>query len=120
MAGLVDEVQNGQGISLLRGRTNPAADSGNPTTLTNSATIPSTETIQRVTNGGAVTGIILAKGDHDGRILIIINHAANSVTFAADATSNVLDGTNIVIAAKRACVLVWDRQQGLWVACKSA
>lgn len=120
MAGLVDEVQNNQGITELRGRTTPPADAGNPTTLTNSSTITGETLIHRVTNGGAVTGIILSKGRHDGQLCIVLNHAAASATFAADATSNVLDGTNIAIAAKRACLLVWDRQQGVWVALKSA
>lgn len=66
-------------------------------------------------SGGAVTGIILPVGTVDGQELILFNtESANTITFAAAATSNVADGTAAVIGALRALVLVWDATSNRW------
>lgn len=120
MANPLDDLVAGRGIKGLY--LHEDNSSATATSLSNSDTVSHRDrnAMLRLNNGGAVTGIILEKGARHGQMLTLVNTTANSVTFAADATSNVFDGTNIAIAAKRACILVWDAVASLWVAVKSA
>ncbi len=74
-------------------------------------------TVARVSPAAAVTGVILEPGDDPGKRRSVINEAAaaNSVTFAAAATSNVAAGTAAVIAGQARLDLVWDPFLALWV-----
>lgn len=105
----------GVGMSLVQRGVN---GKGTPTVATG-GTLPSTRPFFRLTTAGAITGVILQKGSVDGQTIVIANTSANSVTFAVVATSNVLDGANVAIAATRACYLVWDASGGSWVAIES-
>jgi hypothetical protein len=64
----------------------------------------------RVSPAAAVTGVILAPGVTPGQTVWVINEAvaANTITFAAAATSNVADGASDVIAGLQARLYVWD------------
>lgn len=74
-------------------------------------------TVARVSPTAAVTGVILAPGEYPGKRLTVINEAvaANSVTFAAAATSNVAAGTAAVIAGQAKLDFCWDPYLWLWV-----
>jgi len=96
-----------QGRILLT--TNPVV------TLTNGNTITTANLgISRVTNGGAVTGIIMQAGTVDGQVIIVENDAAATVTMAAAGTSNVANGVTCVIAALACCLFVWNSTTALW------
>jgi len=79
----------------------PVAAAQNITANGQTITLP-TSSSKLLTNNGAYTGIILAVGTVDGQQLTLINNTANSVTFAAQGTSNVADGASAVIAATAA------------------
>lgn len=66
--------------------------------------------IVRVNPAAAVTGAILAAGTHPGQVVRVLNESANTITFAAVATSNVADGTTDVIAANQGATYVWDAE----------
>lgn len=88
------------------------------TTLTNGATIPTTLGVNRVTAGAAVTGLILAPGTRPGQQTTVIHEgaSANTLTFAAAATSNVADGTSDAITGPSARTFVWDSVTSFWYA----
>lgn len=66
-------------------------------------------------SAGSATGVILAAGTVDGQVCIVENdHATNTVTFAAAATSNVADGASDAIAALRAATFVWNATTSRW------
>lgn len=61
------------------------------------------------------TGVILAAGIADGQTICVINTtAANTITFAVPATSNVADGVSAVIPALRAMIFTWDATSARW------
>jgi hypothetical protein len=66
--------------------------------------------VARVSPAGAVTGVILQPGTNPGQTVWVVNEAAaaNTVTMAAAATSNVADGTADVIPGGQAKLYVWD------------
>lgn len=66
--------------------------------------------------GSSRTGLILEAGRENGQIIRVVNIAddAETMTFAADATSNVASGTDAVIGQNQAMVLVWDAATELW------
>lgn len=66
--------------------------------------------------GGSRTGLILEAGRENGQIIRVVNIAdeAESMTFAAAATSNVAAGTGAVIGQNQALVLMWDAATELW------
>lgn len=68
----------------------------------------------RYTPAGARTGLILEAGSYAGQTIAVINKSANTMTFAAAATSNVFTGTACVIAAGKAKIFVWDDADGRW------
>ena len=89
--------------TLSLGQTSTAPDPGNGGTI-------STNTIVALINPAAAeTGLILQAGTDKGNIVAVINlSAANSVTFAAVATSNVADGASDTIAPNTTALFVWE------------
>lgn len=80
----------------------------------NTVTITAGTIVQKTTNAGAVTGIIMPAGTVDGQVVAVENNSANSVTFAAAGTSRVADGASAVIAANRTTIFIWDNNAALW------
>lgn len=82
----------------------------------NTITLPANTSVVRVNPGAAVTGIILPTGTINGQIIVVINiaAAADTVTFAAAATSHVADGVAAVITGPAMKVFVWDTTEGFW------
>ena len=72
--------------------------------------------IARVAPTGAVTGCILQAGTVNGQVVAVVNESASadSVTFAAAATSNVATGTGTSIAGATGQMFVWDSATQLW------
>ncbi len=70
----------------------------------------------RVTAAGAVTGCILAPGTRPGQLLTVIHEgaAANTITMATAATSNVAAGTTCVLSGLAAHLFVWDSVTTRW------
>jgi hypothetical protein len=70
----------------------------------------------RVSPGGAVTGIILQAGTRSGQELTVINEStgANTITFAAAATSNVADGVTTTISGLRCGKFTWSSATARW------
>lgn len=72
--------------------------------------------LSRVNPAAAVTGNILQPGVYPGQIVTVVNEAAaaNTVTFAAAATSFVADGVSDAIAGLTARTFIWDSATALW------
>ena len=96
---------------------NPALSATAAAVATSGTIATSGVTVARVSPAAAVTGVILAPGEYPGKRLSVINEAvaANSVTFAAAATSNVAAGTSAVIAGQARLDFLWDPFLNLWV-----
>lgn len=94
---------------------NPAEGSA-ATTVASSGTISTTNLWQRITNAGAITGVILAAGVAHGQIVIISvdKDASGTVTMAAAGTSRVGTGTACVIAVGAARAFIWDNTDLIW------
>lgn len=94
---------------------NPAAGTA-ATTVATSGTIDSTIFWQRVTNAGAITGVIIEAGTAHGQAVFVTvdKDASGSVTFAAEGTSNVCSGTSAVIAAGEGALFLWDATDTCW------
>jgi hypothetical protein len=94
---------------------NPATGTA-PNGILTGGTIDSTIFRQRITTAGAVTGVILEDGTASGQIVLIQldKDAAGSVTFAAEATSNVCSGTSAVLAAGEGAMFVYDATDTCW------
>lgn len=88
-------------------------------TLSNGNTITRLGPVTRVTNAGAVTGILMTAGSADGQMISVINEGTGSVTFAAVGTSLVLGGTGSVIAVGAKKDFIWvaasNSGNGSWV-----
>lgn len=86
------------------------------TTVAGSGTIDSTIFWQRVTDAGAITGVILEAGTSHGQAVFVSvdKDASGSVTFAAEATSNVCSGTGAVLAAGEGALFLWDATDTCW------
>lgn len=71
---------------------------------------------------GSRTGVILEAGVEAGQKVWIVNtaDAAESITFAAAATSNVANGTSCVIEANACAPFVWDTTTELWYSAPAA
>jgi hypothetical protein len=83
----------------------------------NGETLPSSSNVVHYDpNGGSRTGVIVAVGLRDGQKLTITNiaDAAETVTMAAAATSNVAFGASCVIARYQAVELTWCAATSLW------
>ena len=73
--------------------------------------------VARVAPTAAVTANVIQAGNFDGQELTIINETTTgtfTVTAAASGTSNVADGTGLVISGLRCAKLVWDASTSLW------
>ena len=94
---------------------NPAEGTA-ATTVASSGTIDTTIYWQRITNAGAITGVILEAGTRHGqRVLISVDKdASGTVTMAAAGTSRVGTGTACVIAVGAAREFVWDNTDAIW------
>lgn len=103
------------GGSLVNPVSNPA-ESVAASTTASSGTIDSTIFWQRVTDAGAITGVILEAGTTHGQFVYVSvdKDAAGSVTFAAEATSNVCSGTGAVLAAGEGALFIWDATDTCW------
>jgi hypothetical protein len=79
-------------------------------TLTNNATVTVSSSAcgNQVTCGGNVTGIKMPVGIVAGQVCVLFNHATNTITFADHSTSNVVNGTGVVIGGFRAQILIWN------------
>lgn len=86
------------------------------TTVAGSATIDTSNYWTRITNAGAITGIILEAGVKNGQkfLLTVDKDAVGSVTFAAAGTSNVGGGTGVVITAGSSREFIWDATDACW------
>lgn len=79
-------------------------------------TIPSKSLLYRFTSAGAaITGVVVEPGLTHGQLLLLSKTDAGSVTFATDASSNVLDGLLAVLAEKRTSILVWSALDRRWL-----
>lgn len=76
-------------------------------TIATSGTIDTSYPATLVTHAAAVTGLILEAGVIRGQRLTVINDSTATATFATDATSRVLGGTGVSIAANTAKDFVW-------------
>jgi len=72
--------------------------------------------VARVAPNAALTGVILTAGNTEGQVIAVRNEAAgaNSITFAADATSNVQGGTGVVIAGGTQRGFIWSGANARW------
>lgn len=80
----------------------------------NTVTVGANITVNKVTTGGAVTGVIMPVGTTDGQTVTVLNTSANSVTMAAAGTSHVADGASCVIPANRQFTFTWESTGSLW------
>jgi len=94
---------------------NPAAGTA-ATTVATSGTIDTTQFWQRITNAGAITGVIMEAGAVHGQLALISvdKDASGTTTMAAEATSNVCAGVTVVIAAGENALFVWDATDTCW------
>ena len=90
-------------------------DNGSVATIGTGGTITTNSNcLSRVTTSAAVTGVILQAGNWQGQMCTVVNESGNSITFAANATSHVADGTSDVLGAFVARGFVWDSGAALW------
>lgn len=103
------------GGSLVYPISNPAAGTA-ATTVASSGTIDTTVGWQRITNAGAITGVILEAGTVHGQLLFLSvdKDAVGSVTMAAAGTSRVATGTGCVIAIGAGRIFIWDATDAIW------
>lgn len=68
--------------------------------------------------GGSRTGVILQAGRENGQQVKVVNvaDAAETITFAAEGTSNVANGDSVVISRYEAVQFVYHKATGLWYA----
>lgn len=119
-ANVAADLASKNAISLLVTTVLPATTQTTMPTLATSGTIDSSEPWTRVTNGGAVTSIVLAAGKRHGQRVIVSNYGTGSITFATALTSFVFDGTNVVIQIKRSSEFIWDVYNTQWMALSGA
>ena len=82
-------------------------------------TLPNATTeaiIKQINPTAARTGTILTAGTVNGQILVLLNiaAAANTNTFAVEATSNVANGVTCVMRGREAAVFFWSSGQARW------
>lgn len=105
----------GSGGSLFYPGSNPVEGVAS-TTVANSATIDTTKYWQRITDAGAITGVILEAGTSHGQHVFVSvdKDAIGSVTLAAQGTSNVAGGTGNIIGIGETREFVWDATDAIW------
>jgi len=67
--------------------------------------------VTRVTPGSAVTSCVLAQGSYIGQQIVVVNASttgANTINFAASASSFVADGGTTAISGLRCALYIWD------------
>ncbi len=81
-----------------------------------SGTIDSTIFYQRVISAGAVTGVILENGTSHGQMVFVVSDkdSGGSITFAAEATSNVCSGVSAALAAGEGALFIYDALDTCW------
>lgn len=109
----VSEMNQGKPISSLR--LGVPSDGVAQTIATSGTIVHNGFSRVRLTNAGAVTGIIIQDGAFDGQMLILQNETGNTITAATAATSKVLAGTSFVVAANSIAILVWEAALGRWI-----
>lgn len=67
-----------------------------------------------VSVSGATTSNVLQAGYHPGQSLTVMNQGGSSITFAAAATSRVVEGTNAVIQSFTAAEFRWCELDSRW------
>jgi Fe2+ transport system protein FeoA len=94
---------------LVNGALLPVASPTAPA-LATSGTVSTSFGVSRVTPGSAVTSCVLAAGTIIGQKVTVINEAtgANTINFAASASSFVADGATTAIAGLRCAEYTWD------------
>ncbi len=82
----------------------------------NTIAVAANQSSVRVTAAGAVNGIILPAGSLGGQMLSIIHEgaAANTITFAVAANSNVAGGAAVSLAGLAAHLFIWNAVTSLW------
>lgn len=90
---------------------------GSAQALSNGNGVTLTHPIVKVTNSGAVTGIIMTAGSTSGDTILFYNSGTGSVTFAASGTSHVSGGSGTVVNVGHALWLMWDNSAALWIPC---
>lgn len=79
-------------------------------TLTNGSTITIPGPYIKVTESGAVTGIIMTAGATPGQLVYLYNSGTGSLTFAASG-SNMRNGSNVTVNGGRILTMIWDGGQ---------
>lgn len=72
-------------------------------------------TVALINPASAETGLILQSGSTRGQLLYVMNLGNNTATFAAQATSNVYDGTADSIPPKTTRGFLWEVGTNVWV-----
>lgn len=112
---LFDRIVAGSPLAGLR--LLPAPSSGSPGNTATSGTISHNgKNYVRVNTAAAITGVILQQGLTDGQMLLVENVSANSITFAAAATSFVRAGALAIIGANQGMLFVWNVVDTRWTA----
>lgn len=75
--------------------------------LSNNSTITLSGSYIRVSNTGAITGIIMTQGSAEGQTVFLYNQGTGTLTFAA-AGSNVRQGNNVIIPTGSTLVMIYD------------
>jgi hypothetical protein len=89
---------------------------GAGTVLASAGTInPAGTTLVKVTHAANVTGIIISPGDQTGQLLYVLNASVKLLTFAAAATSNVVNGASEVIGFNEGRLYIWDATASRWM-----
>ncbi|SRR5229473_58952 len=85
-------------------------NTGAATVIAASGTIDTAKGLVRLNPAAAVAGIIMAPGTRPGQLCCVVNEAAaaNTITMAALATSNVSNGVLNIITGPAAKVYVWN------------
>jgi len=105
------------GAGLLTAVNVAGKQSAAAATIANAGTIATANLgVSRVTTAGAVTGVIMQAGTVAGQQCIVVHEgtAANTITMATAATSNVAAGTTCVLSGLAAHLFVWDSGTSLW------
>jgi hypothetical protein len=95
------------------------AQSSGVQTIANGSTISVSSSgsqvgVNRVTESGPVTGVIMSAGAASGQVAIVLNEGSNAITFAIPGTSNVANGASVSVNMAIAKVFVWDSITALW------
>jgi hypothetical protein len=101
--------------AAMRGGTLGVTKSGTVATIITGGTITTLSVgMARVTEAGAITGVILQGGSFDGQMVWVVNEANFTIAFAVAGTSHVADGATLTIPGLAARLFVWDTTTSLW------